>query len=147
MHEYFMGIALEEANLAYNEGEVPIGAVVVKDNQIISRAHNRIEKNCSATSHAEVLAIDEAAKQLKNWRLTGCSLYVTLEPCVMCIGALLNSRIDDLYFGAYDKRAGAVGSCFDLSDNQSLPHQIKVFPELCAEESLKLLNKFFGQMR
>ncbi len=145
--EYYMNEALNEAQFGAAAGEVPIGAVVVVNNKIIARAHNEVEKQTSATKHAEILAIERASKELGNWRLSEASLYVTLEPCSMCIGAMVNARVGKLYFGAYDKRQGAVGSLFDLSDGVLLPHKIEVIPELLAEESESLLTKFFQKLR
>lgn len=101
--------AFAEAQKAFDEGEIPVGAVIVKDGEIIARAHNRREADKSPTAHAEILAIELAAKKLSDWRLTGCDLYVTLEPCIMCSGAIINSRIRRVYFAAYDHQAGAAG--------------------------------------
>ena len=110
----YMEIAIQEARMAAEEGEIPVGAVIVKGNIVISRAHNLREKMGSATAHAEILAIDEACRILGRWRLDDCDLYVTLEPCPMCAGAIINARIRRLYFGAADPKAGAVGSVVDL---------------------------------
>lgn len=145
--QFFMQQALEEAKKASDLGEVPIGAVVVYQNQIISRAHNEVEAKKDATAHAEILAIRRASVALGDWRLKQAALYVTLEPCVMCIGALINSRVAELYFGAYDERQGAVGSVFDLSADSQLPHAIEVYPEVCIEQSQELLQSFFKKLR
>ena len=147
LHLEFMREALREAEAARDEGEVPIGAVVVFGGRIISRAHNTVEKQTDATMHAEISAIRGASDQLKNWRLEETSLYVTLEPCSMCIGALVLSRVKNLYFGAWDPRQGAVGSLFDLSAHPGLPHKVNVFPEICAAESEQMLKQFFESRR
>ncbi|MBL7662351.1 nucleoside deaminase [bacterium] len=146
-HNIYMEAALEQAKLAYANGEVPVGAVIVQQDKIIARSYNQVEINHDASSHAELLAIREAGKSFSNWRLNDADLYVTLEPCVMCIGAILQSRIKNLYFGAYDKKAGAVGSLFDLSNHPGIGRSVHVFPELMAEESQQLLELFFKQRR
>ena len=139
--------ALCLARQAAEMGEIPVGAVVVKNDKIISEAHNEVEKNADQTLHAEILAIRRASQKLSNWRLNGCSLYVTLEPCPMCLGAAILSRIDSIYFGAHDERLGAAGSCFDISEHPKLPHQISVFSGIMAKESKELLRKFFEDKR
>ncbi len=139
----WMNEALAEAETAYKLGEVPVGAVVVYEDRIIARAHNEVEVGTDATLHAEILALRRASAALGKWRLTGASLYVTLEPCPMCIGAILLSRVSKLFFGCYDPRLGAVGSLFDLSQNPALSHKLEVFPELCPEPSSLLLRNFF----
>ena len=145
LHTRLMQAALSTAAKA--QSEVPVGAVVVLDGQVIAEAHNRVEELCDPTAHAEILALRDAAKKLGRWRLNGASLYVTLEPCVMCIGAILHSRIDSLYFGAYDPVQGAVGSLFDLSLHPGHPRQVCVFPEILAEDSSALLKRFFDSKR
>ena len=112
--EYFMKEALKEAEKAYKKLEVPVGAVIVKDDKIIARAHNKKEEKNSPIMHAEIIAIEKACKRINNWRLTGCKMYVTLEPCPMCAGALVNSRIDKIYIGAKDPKTGACGSKLNL---------------------------------
>lgn len=146
-HEHFMREALQEAQSAASQGEVPVGAVVVVNGTIISRAHNEVERRQDATLHAELLALRRASEATGSWRLTGASLYVTLEPCTMCTGALILARIDALYFGAWDPRQGATGSLYDLSHHTALPHSFPVFPELLRTESEELLKGFFAQCR
>ncbi len=143
----FMKEALAEAKKALASQEVPIGAIVVKEGKIIGRGHNLVETEKDASRHAEIIAMQEAAKYLGDWRLNDCSLFVTLEPCSMCIGAMILSRIKNLYFAAYDQRQGAVGSVFDLSAHSGLPHQIKVYPEVLAKEAEELLKEFFQERR
>ena len=146
-HSKFMREALEEAQLAFNAGEVPVGAIVTIEGQIVSRAHNEVERNNDASAHAEILALRRASLALNSWRLDAATLYVTLEPCTMCIGALSLARVDTIYFGAWDPRQGATGSIYDLSQHPSLPHNINVIPELLATESQALLKAFFSQCR
>ena len=142
----FMQAAIEQAMLAAGEDEVPVGAVVVKDGEIISRGRNRRELGKNALYHAEAEAIDLACKALGGWRLMGCTLYVTLEPCPMCAGAIINSRIERVVFGAYDKKAGSCGSVVNLFE---LPYNHK--PELSGgvleEECAELLSSFFKKLR
>jgi tRNA(adenine34) deaminase len=143
----WMRRALEEARRGAERGEVPIGAVVVRAGKLVATAHNEVELRRDATAHAEVLALQRAAAALGEWRLSECSLYVTLEPCPMCIGAMLLARVQRVYFGAYDPRLGGVGSVFNLANHPALPHQIEVFPEVEGEEALKLLQEFFKARR
>lgn len=145
-HLKFMKEALIEANKAFDLGEVPVGAVVVKDNQIIARAHNLRHTQKKLEGHAEFLALLKAAEILGDWRLEGCSVYVTLEPCPMCAGALIQSRIQDLYYGASDPKAGAIQSKLHLLD---IPfnHQIKGCGGIMESESKQLLQTFFKQLR
>jgi tRNA(adenine34) deaminase len=145
--ESYMAEALSEARSAAALGEVPIGAVVVVDGEVVSRAHNMVETKLDATLHAEIIAIRRASENLGSWRLKGAALYVTLEPCPMCLGAMILSRIDKLYFGAHDPRLGSVGSCFDLSDYPGWPHAIEVYSGLLADESSQLLQSFFEGLR
>jgi len=141
-----MEIALDEAKKAEKTGEVPIGAVVVKNGEVIARAHNLRESDASATAHAELLAVTEACKVLRSWRLTDCDLYVTLEPCPMCMGAIINARIKRLYFGAYDSKAGACGSVLALND-YPLNHKVKVEGGILEPECSALLSNFFEKLR
>lgn len=143
---YFMGKALEEAKKAYLEGEIPVGAVVVKDNKIISKAHNRKEKNNNVSHHAEILAITKASKKLGSWRLNDCDIYVTLEPCSMCAGAIIQSRIRKLYYGTTDLKMGAVGSIINLLDYR-WNHQVEYENGVMANESKELLKDFFKELR
>lgn len=120
----FMQIALEEALKAVKEDEVPIGACIVKDGKVIAKAHNKREKKQNALLHAEIICINKACKKLKSWRLTGCDLYVTIEPCSMCAGAVINSRIDNVYFGGYDAKSGCFGSIYDFSKETKFNHKV-----------------------
>ena len=146
MDAYYMGIALEEAQLAYELGEVPVGAVVVKDGEIISKAHNMRETNKLSTSHAELLAIEEACRALGGWRLSDCTLYVTLEPCPMCAGTVINSRIDRVVFGAKDLMAGCFGSVMNFNA-YPFNHTCKVSFGVREEECRNILQKFFENKR
>ena len=145
-HLKFMKEALKEASKAFDLGEVPVGAVVVKDEKIIARAHNLRHTQKKLEGHAEFLALLKAVDVLGDWRLEGCSLYVTLEPCPMCAGALIQSRIKNLYYGASDPKAGAIQSKFQLLD---IPfnHQIDVCGGIMEDESKGLLQTFFKQLR
>jgi tRNA(adenine34) deaminase len=145
--ETFMRIALDEARLAADEGEVPIGAVVVCDGAVVARAHNRRENDRDATAHAEMLAMREASERLGRWRLTGCTVYATLEPCPMCAGAMHQARIDRVVYGALDPKAGAVGSLFDLSNDERLNHRFEVTGGVLGDDSAELLRSFFGRLR
>jgi tRNA(adenine34) deaminase len=139
----FMFAALQEAEKALDENEVPVGAVVVKDNKIIGRGYNQVERLKDATAHAEMIALTAASNHIGNWRLTECSIYVTLEPCMMCIGAMIASRINELYFATFDPKFGACGSVYNLAENGRTNHKIKVYSGIYAEESKKLLQDFF----
>lgn len=144
--EKFMRLALEQAHLAYQIGEVPVGAVVVKDGEIVGTGYNRRETDKNAVAHAELLAIDDACKRLGGWRLWECELYVTLEPCPMCAGAIINSRIKRLVYGASDKKAGSVESVvrmFDLPYNHKPPYTAGVLEDECSQ----ILKNFFKEMR
>lgn len=143
----FMFAALQEAEKAYEENEIPIGAVVVKGNKIIGRGYNQVEKLRDATAHAEMIAITSATNHIGNWRLNECSVYVTLEPCVMCTGAMLSSRISDLYFAVFDPKSGACGSVYNLAEDGKTNHKIKVYSGIYAEESKMLLQDFFRKMK
>ncbi len=147
MHRTFMQEALAEAQLALASGEVPIGAVVVLDGKIIGRGHNLREANNDPTAHAEILAIQEAAKHLNRWRLTNATLYVTLEPCPMCAGAIVNARLQRLVFGAYDPKAGAVTSLMNLVQDKRLNHFVEVYDGICQRECTELLQGFFQELR
>ena len=143
----FMFAALQEAEKALEENEVPVGAVVVKENKIIGRGYNQVEKLKDATAHAEMIALTAAANHLGNWRLSECSIYVTLEPCAMCTGALLASRIKELYFAAFDPKFGACGSVYNLAEDGKTNHKINVYSGIYAEESKKLLEEFFNKLK
>ena len=147
-HEAMMTEALEEARLAVGHDDVPVGAVVVAaDGRIVGRGRNRREVDGDPTAHAEVVAIREAAEALGTWRLDGCTLYVTLEPCTMCAGAVVQSRIATLVYGADDAKAGAVVSLFDTVRDPRLPHTPAVVRGVLAEESSTLLREFFAERR
>lgn len=139
----FMHNAIELAKAVHEE--IPVGAVIIKDGEIISQAVNQKEKDCDVTSHAEILAIKEAEKNLKNWRLEGCDMYVTLEPCPMCAWAIINSRIKNLYFGSYDLNYGAFGSKLDL--RKIANSDLSVYGGIMEKECDEILKKFFKNLR
>jgi tRNA(adenine34) deaminase len=143
----FMYAALQEAEKALEENEIPVGAVVVKDERIIGRGYNQVEKLKDATAHAEMIAITSAANHIKDWRLNKCSIFVTLEPCIMCSGALIASRISELYFATFDPKFGACGSIYNLAQEGKSNHKIKVYSGLMDNESKQLLKKFFSKKR
>jgi tRNA(adenine34) deaminase len=143
----FMYAALQEADQALQEEEVPVGAVVVHKGKIIGKGRNQVELLKDPTAHAEIIALSAAGNYLKDWRLNECDIYVTLEPCVMCTGALLSSRINNLYFAAFDPKYGACGSLYNLADDGKYNHKIKVFSGIYSEESKQLLKNFFGSIR
>ncbi len=144
---YWMAQALAEARQAAALGEVPIGAVVVRDGAIVGRGHNRREIDGDPLAHAELLAIAEAARATAGWRLDGCTLFVTLEPCAMCAGALVNSRVERLVFGARDPKAGFCGSLGDLVRDRRLNHRLSVTGGVLADECGDLLKEFFAELR
>ncbi|NNG26547.1 MAG: nucleoside deaminase [Ignavibacteriaceae bacterium] len=143
----FMYAALQEAEKAREDNEVPVGAVVVSENKIIGRGYNQVEKLKDATAHAEMIALTAAANHLGEWRLDNCSLFVTLEPCTMCTGALLSSRIKTLFFAAHDIKLGACGSIYNLAEDEKTNHRVKVYSGIYAEESKRLLKLFFSDLR
>ncbi len=143
----FMQMALEQARLAPARGEVPIGAVLVLDGQVLAQVHNFREVWQDPTAHAEVVAIREAATRLGTWRLTDTALYVTVEPCSMCAGAIIQSRISRLVFGARDPKAGACGSVFNLPDERRLNHRVQVVGGVMEHESQELMQTFFRNLR
>ena len=143
----FMAAALEKARQALPAGEVPVGAIVVVADKVIGSGHNHSVRNCDPTAHAEIIALREAAKAIGNYRITDGTAYVTLEPCPMCIGAMLHARIRRLVFGAYDPRAGAAGSVIDLCNDRRLNHRIEVNGGLLGEECGRLLKEFFAARR
>lgn len=142
-----MYAALQEAEKALDYNEVPIGAIVVKDEKMIGKGFNQVEKLKDATAHAEMIALTAAANHLNNWRLEDCSIYVTLEPCIMCTGALLASRISDLYFAAFDPKFGACGSLYNLAEDAKSNHKLKVYSGIYADESRNILKRFFSHIR
>lgn len=145
--EHWMGVALDEARAAAEEGEVPIGAVVVEDGELVARAHNRRELDADPAAHAEFLAMEIAARELGRWRLTGCTVYVTLEPCLMCAGLMVNARIDRCVYGASDPKGGALGTLYDVSHNPRLNHEFEVVPGVRADEAAEVLRSFFRARR
>ena len=141
----FMKAALSEAEKAFLHNETPVGAVIVRNGEIIAKAQNKRETKKNALMHAEIIAIDKACKKLGGWRLCGCDIYVTLEPCPMCMGAIIQARIENVFFGAYDKKAGALGSVCDLS--AVLPHKVKFSGGIMEEECSEILSRFFKNLR
>lgn len=142
-----MRLAVEQATLAYAQGEVPIGAVVVSGSEVIGRGYNQVETLKDPSAHAEMTAIREATKALNNWRLTDCSIFVTLEPCTMCIGALRLARISNIIFGAGDSRFGALGSLYDLSQESRIGPVPQIEGGVLADECRKLMQRFFKERR
>ena len=147
MDETYMALALDEARAAAAEGEVPIGAVVVCEGAVVARAHNRRETDADPSAHAEFSALVEASRALGRWRLTGCTVYVTLEPCLMCAGLMVNARIDRCVYGAPDPKGGALGTLYDVSADPRLNHAFEVTSGVCEEESAQLLREFFRARR
>ncbi len=145
--ETFMQMALKQAQLAFDEGEVPIGAVLVKDGQVIAADHNRKEQSQMATAHAEKLVIEAANHYLGSWRLNDCSLFVTIEPCVMCCGAIIQSRIPKLFYGAADPKFGGVSSLYHLLEDSRSNHFVEVYPNILADQSAALMQGFFRKLR
>lgn len=146
-HEWFMFEAYKEAVYAYKEGESPIGAVIVKDGNIIARAHNNREVHNNPLGHAEVLSIYEASNKLGSWRLNDCEMYVTLEPCLMCSGALVSARIRKVYIGAKDPKSGAVVSVFNVLDEKRLNHKVEYEMGILEDLSSDILKDFFKKLR
>lgn len=146
-HTYYMALALEQAREAAVAGEIPIGAVLVRDGKIVAADRNRREELNDATAHAEVLVIRRAGELLGGWRIFGSTLYVTLEPCPMCAGAMVQARIDRLVFGATDPKGGAAGTLYDLVRDQRLNHRLEVIGGIMAEESAEVLQQFFKERR
>jgi tRNA(adenine34) deaminase len=145
--QQFMQAALDDARKAAQRGEVPVGAVVVFDGSIIASGGNRTIADCDPTAHAEILALREAAATIGNYRLVGATLYVTIEPCAMCAGAMIQARIDRLVYGAPDAKGGAVASCFSVLDHPKLNHNVEVTSGIMAEEAAALLKDFFAARR
>ncbi|MDS1030526.1 tRNA adenosine(34) deaminase TadA [Bacillota bacterium LX-D] len=147
-HHFYMELALEEAAKALALGEVPVGAVIVAaGGQVLARAHNLKEQQQDPTAHAEVLAIRQAAQKTGSWRLTNCTLYVTLEPCPMCAGAIVQSRIKTLVYGLADPKAGAVESVVNLVQHKYLNHRVDVFAGICEDKCKKTMELFFLKLR
>lgn len=147
MHEEFMKIALSEAQKAFDKEEVPVGAVIVQNGKIIAKAHNLKETKNDTTNHAEILAIQKASKKLKKWRLTDCEMYVTLEPCSMCAGALINCRLKKLYIGTMDLKTGACGSILNLLEDYKFNHVVEIETGILQEDCEKILKDFFKFLR
>lgn len=145
--QHWMSLCLDLARQAESLGEVPVGALVVFDNKLVGRGHNLRELNHQATHHAELLAIEDACRTLGRWRLSGCTLYVTLEPCLMCSGAIINSRVDRVVFGATDPKAGAVVSLYQTLEDPRLNHRPIVTSGVSAEECSQILSSFFKNKR
>ena len=145
--EKFMREALKEAKKAYDKLEIPVGAVIVKDNKIIARGHNLKELKQDTTKHAEIMAIEKASKKLKNWRLTDCEMYVTLEPCPMCAGAIINSRIKKVYIGAKDLKTGACGSKLNLLQDYEFDTSVDSEIGILEEECQNIVKHFFKELR
>jgi len=143
----FMRVALEEARTAFDRGEVPVGAVIVVDGALVARAGNRTITDCDPTAHAEILALREAAKATGNYRLLGATLYVTIEPCAMCAGAMIQARVDRLVYGADDPKGGAVRSCFSVFEHPQINHRVKVAHGLLGDDAAALLQSFFARRR
>ena len=145
--EYFMRLALREAARAVAHDDVPVGAVVVRDGEVIAAAHNERELRQSPTAHAEILAIEEAAARIGHWRLLETTIYVTIEPCPMCAGAISQARIPRLVYGARDEKAGAAGTVFDIARDPRLNHFTEVRSRVLEDESVALLQEFFNRRR
>ena len=145
--EKFMKLALKEAKKAFDKEEIPVGVVIVKDDKVIAKAHNLKESKNMATSHAEILAIEKACKKLGAWRLLDCEMYVTLEPCPMCAGALINSRIKKLYIGTDDPKTGACGSKLNLLKDFTFNHDIEIERDILKDECSQILKDFFKMLR
>lgn len=145
--EKYMKEAIKQAKKAYSKLEVPVGVVIVKDGKIISRAYNQKEEEKDATRHAEIIAIQKASKELESWRLIDCEMYVTLEPCSMCAGAIIQSRIRKVYIGTMDEKTGSCGSVFNLFEDYKFNHHVEVEYNICKEECETVLKDFFKMLR
>ena len=143
----YMQLALEEARLAADAGEVPIGAVLVQDGKVLARGNNRTIRDCDPTAHAEIIALREASRAVSNYRLSGMTMYVTLEPCAMCAGAIIQARVPRVVYGADDPKGGAVRTCFEILSHPKLNHQVDVTPGILAEECGGILQTFFTARR
>jgi tRNA(adenine34) deaminase len=147
IHDHFMQIALAEAEQALREDEVPVGAVIVHEGRVIARAHNQREQLRDPTAHAEMIAITQAAEARQSWRLDGCTLYVTLEPCPMCAGAIVQARLPTLVYGTTDPKAGAVHTLYRLLEDPRLNHRAEIVAGVLAEPCAQILSQFFQQQR
>ncbi len=146
-HEEFMRMALNQARIAKAYGDIPVGAIVVQDGEVIGRGRNQREEKNDPTAHAEIVALRDAAFQVGHWRLENCVLYCTLEPCIMCAGAIVQSHIQHIYYGASDPKAGGVESLYSLLEDSRLPHQVLVHSGIFKEECERLLKEFFERLR
>jgi len=144
---YFMKLAISLAKAAYKKAEVPVGAVIVKENQVIAKGLNLRESKNSPLAHAELIAIEKAAKKLKSWRLLNCEIYVTLEPCIMCAGAIIQARINRLIYGCSDPKGGAAGSTINIFSLPNLNHYVSITKGILAYECNELLKSFFNNLR
>ncbi|MCJ7729074.1 MAG: tRNA adenosine(34) deaminase TadA [Sedimentisphaerales bacterium] len=145
--EQYMRIAIDQARIAKENGDVPIGAVIVHNDQIIAKAYNQREQLQDPTAHAEIIALTQAAAALENWHLNGCTMYVTLEPCCMCAGALVLARIDRLVYGCDDPKTGAIKSLYNIVSDERLNHRVEVTSGVLADECSQILQEFFAQRR
>ena len=147
MSNKFMKSAIKQAQKALIKDEVPIGAVIVLGDRVIAKAHNQIEKSQIATRHAEIIAIEKACKKLKSWRLDGAEMYITLEPCPMCAGAIVNARIKKVIFGAYETKSGSAKSKFDILENSGLNHKTEFLGGVMEDDCARLLKNYFKEKR
>lgn len=147
MQEQFMKEALKEAKKAYNNLEIPVGAIIVKDGKIIARAHNIKEEKQDTTKHAEIIAIQKASKKLETWRLNDCEMYVTLEPCAMCAGAIIQARLKKLYIGTVDPKTGACGSVLNLLKDFKFNHNVELETGILKDDCEQILKNFFKELR
>lgn len=147
MEKKFMIMAYKQAEKAKEKDEVPIGAVIVKDGKVLSKGYNLVENTNKATAHAEIIAIDKACKKLKSWRLDGAEIYVTLEPCAMCAGAIANARIKKVYFGAYERKSGCAESKYPVLTDNGLNHSVEYEGGIMEEECASLIKKYFSEKR
>ena len=145
--EKFMNEALKEAKKAYKKLEIPVGAIIVKEGEVIARAHNVKEEKNDTTKHAEIIAIQKASKKLESWRLNNCEMYVTLEPCAMCAGAIIQARLKKVYIGTMDEKTGACGSVLNLLQDYKFNHSVELETGILKEESEKILKDFFKELR
>lgn len=147
MQEQFMKEALKEAKKAYNKLEIPVGAIIVKDGKIIARTHNIKEEKQDTTKHAEIIAIQKASKKLETWRLNDCEMYVTLEPCAMCAGAIIQARLKKLYIGTMDPKTGACGSVLNLLKDFKFNHNVELETGILKDDCEQILKNFFKELR
>ena len=145
--EKFMKEALKEAKKAYEKEEIPVGAVIVKDNKIIARAYNQKEEKRDTTKHAEIIAIQKASKKIDDWRLQDCEMYVTLEPCSMCAGAIIQARIKKIYIGTMDEKTGACGSVLNLLEDYKFNHKVEIEKDILKPECEEIIKQFFKELR